>query len=244
MPPRKQNPERRWSMYRQLHDDVSRLLEEEGLYFTFNKKDTDEGCHRSYDTNITGRFICRNKKCGSPGWSSKMVAITIRMYPGARYNARVYHQSCKSCNCLSRPLLNDTYAERIAYRIKKWNGIEVETPHYSGNSELPHNEDLCEGCKAGHCKRLNNGFIGYYWAVSLLDCTWLEIQLIAIRLGPVFLKEVNIPYYHLILLTIHVLVPGSATSSDWQSFKKQKRTSQLSQHAPSPATLSSGAPVT
>ncbi|KAJ9258883.1 hypothetical protein DTO195F2_5121 [Paecilomyces variotii] len=64
------------------------------------------------------------------------------------------------------------------------------------------------------------------------------------QLGPVFLNEVNIPYYHRLLLTIHLLVPGSATTSDWPSFKKQKRTPQLSQHAPSPAMLSRGAPVT
>ncbi|PGG96719.1 hypothetical protein AJ80_09796 [Polytolypa hystricis UAMH7299] len=107
------------SMYPTHHGGVSRLLEEEGLYFIFHDVDDSAGCNREYDTNIKGWFMCRNRTCASRGWSSKRVAITIRMYPGAKYNARVYHQRCKGCNDLSRPRLDGSYAERVAYRIKK-----------------------------------------------------------------------------------------------------------------------------
>lgn len=145
-------------MYPKLHDDVSRLLEEDDLYFHFHEVDDDKGPIKNYDTTVMGRFLCRNRKCASNGWSSKKIAITIRMYPGDKYNARVYHQRCKSCNYLSRPLLDDSYADRVAYRIKKWNGIRLDIPFYSGESKGPHNRHLCEGCKAGRCSGLGLGW--------------------------------------------------------------------------------------
>jgi len=40
-----------------------------------------------------GRFKCLNEVCPKAGWASKMIAITIRMYPEQQYNARVYHQT-------------------------------------------------------------------------------------------------------------------------------------------------------
>jgi hypothetical protein len=40
---------------------------------------------------------------------------------------------------LSKPILDDSYVERVAYRLKKWCGVELERPEF------------CEGCKAGHC---------------------------------------------------------------------------------------------
>lgn len=155
---RKSKPVGNSSMYPKLHDDVSRLLEEDDLYFHFHEVDDDKGPIKNYDTTVMGRFLCRNRKCASNGWSSKKIAITIRMYPGDKYNARVYHQRCKSCNYLSRPLLDDSYADRVAYRIKKWNGIRLDIPFYSGESKGPHNRHLCEGCKAGRCSGLGLGW--------------------------------------------------------------------------------------
>lgn len=35
----------------------------------------------------------------------------------------------------------------------------MEPPTYSGQSKGPHQNDLCEGCKAGHCKE--GGFDGF-----------------------------------------------------------------------------------
>jgi hypothetical protein len=150
MSPRGSKSDKKWSIYSSLHDGVSRLLEENGLNFDFHAVD-DTNCTKEYDTNVMGRFICRTRTCSSNGWSSKKIAITIRLYSGEKYNARVYHQRCRGCKSLSRPLLDESYAERVAYRIKKWCGIQMDVPHYSGESNGPHNSDLCEGCRAGHC---------------------------------------------------------------------------------------------
>lgn len=150
MRPRKQQ-RARWSMFPLMHKDVSRLLEAEGLHFAFYDVDEDVDSIRTYDTNIMGRFTCRNANCQSNGWPSMRVAITIRMYSQERYNARVYHQRCKACNSLSKPTLDNSYAERVSYRLKKWRGVEMEPPQFSGGSKGPHEKQFCEGCKAGHC---------------------------------------------------------------------------------------------
>ncbi|KAL4782733.1 zinc-binding domain-containing protein [Aspergillus varians] len=149
---RKIKSPRTYSMYPNLHSSVSDLLKSTGLMFTFHNGDTDRNCIEQYDTSIMGRFSCHNHNCTTKGWSSKKVAITIRMYPGDKYNARVYHQRCRQCKWVSRPGLDRSYAERIVYRLKKWNGVDVETPYYDGESKGPHNRNLCEGCKAGHCE--------------------------------------------------------------------------------------------
>lgn len=142
-----------WSMYQALHDEVSILLTGDGLHFNFHEVDDETECIKMRDTNIMGRFACRNPTCKANGWSSKMIAITIRLYPGQMYNARVYHQRCKSCNKLSRPTLDQSYAERVSYWIKQWNDIPVVRPPVSNGSGRPHNRHLCEGCKAGHCSQ-------------------------------------------------------------------------------------------
>ena len=148
-----QDLDKSWSMYPALHDSVGRLLGEDDLSFTFFAIDKDKGSIEQYDTNIMGRFKCLNKACAKAGWTSKMIAITIRMYPEQQYNARVYHQRCKSCGSLSQPFPDDSYAERVAYRLKKWSGVEMDRPSYTDReSERPHESALCEGCKHGHCK--------------------------------------------------------------------------------------------
>lgn len=149
-----------WSMYPALHDSVDRLLEEDDLSFSFFAVDDDQGSIHDYDTNIMGRFRCLNKKCPKSGWGSKMITITIRMYPNQQYNARVYHQRCKDCGCLSRPFLDDSYAERIAYRLKKWSGRKMPETDFGGSSDKPHESALCEGCKYRHCKKGYNGSDG------------------------------------------------------------------------------------
>ena len=151
MPNKRSNEAKGWSMRPDLHDDVAALLKNDGLNFAFHEADTDYNSIRDYDTNIMGKFKCLNKTCNSSGWSSKMIAITIRMYDGNKYNARVYRQRCMSCKNLSKPLLDGSYAERVSYRLKKWRGIAMELPHYTEKSNGPHQRDLCEGCKNGHC---------------------------------------------------------------------------------------------
>ena len=83
MPSRKTMSARTWFIYQNLYDNVSRLLEDNDLHFDFHEHDDAKTCIKEYDTNIKGRFICRNHACNSNGWSSMRIAITIRMYPGA-----------------------------------------------------------------------------------------------------------------------------------------------------------------
>jgi hypothetical protein len=135
-----------------LHSEVARLLEDDNLFFEFYEADEAHTATHDYDSHVMGRFVCKNARCLNKGWSSKKIAITVRMYSDAQYNARVYHQSCKVCKNLARPILDNTYAERIAYRLKRWSGIEMRRPFYSGQSKGPHETDLCEGCKNGHCR--------------------------------------------------------------------------------------------
>lgn len=158
-----------WSMFPLMHDYVSSLLEVECLNFTFHDLDDDVDIMRTCDTSIVGRFSCHNPKCQSNGWLSMRTAITIRMYRGKRYNARVYHQRCKACNFLSKPTLEDSYAERVAYRLKTWCGVELERPTFSGQSKGPHEVKFCEGCKAGHCSegRGIDGIVGDFSNFSL-----------------------------------------------------------------------------
>lgn len=149
--PARRSPRPRWSMFPTLHSNISHLISPSGLNFEFHNLDDEINTTHTYDTSIKGRFPCRNPNCNSDGWSSMRVAITIRMYENKRYNARVYHQRCESCQWLSEPVLDDSYAERVVYRLKKWCGVEQERPNFEGRSKGPHKERFCEGCKAGHC---------------------------------------------------------------------------------------------
>ncbi|KAF4506565.1 hypothetical protein G6O67_006635 [Ophiocordyceps sinensis] len=106
-----------------------------------------------------GRFVCRNRSCTKDGWGSKKIAITIRMYAGASYNARVYSQRCKHCDVASSPTLDDSCPDRVAYRIKKWCGIELDRPQGAQGRGPPHEKSLCEGCQAGHCAAGRSGVL-------------------------------------------------------------------------------------
>ncbi|KAG5791240.1 hypothetical protein H9Q69_009721 [Fusarium xylarioides] len=145
-----------WSMYPELHRNVAEELEEHQLEYTFCDNDEDIGSTHNYDTNIKGRFHCDCKKKCPHSWSSNCIAVTIRQYSRDRYNVRVYHQRCKNCKKLCRPRLDkESYTERVAYRLKKWSGVEVERPEYSGTKNAHHRTKLCEGCKSGHCSVVN-----------------------------------------------------------------------------------------
>ncbi|KAJ4251413.1 hypothetical protein NW762_011395 [Fusarium torreyae] len=163
--PRRGSKPKAWSMFPDLHGQVSTNLDEDGLDYSFNNNDDDYSSINDYDSSIMGRFSCRNHKCSTNGWSSKKIPITIREYPGDRYNVRVYHQRCRQCKSLSRPKLDEkSYIDRVTYRIKKWNGVEVEAPVWSGKTNAPHEQALCEGCKDGHCEMKTRGFVGIEWA--------------------------------------------------------------------------------
>lgn len=156
---KKRKPIATWSTYKDLHDEVSSLLAAADLHYEFYENDDDANSTEMRDTNIMGCFVCNNRACRAHGWSSKMIAITIRLFPAQKYNARVYHQRCKFCRWLSRPVLDRSYAQRIDYWIRKWNGIRVETPPISRQAKGPHNRQLCEGCKAGHCSQSGEDWV-------------------------------------------------------------------------------------
>ncbi len=167
MPDKRPKKVKKWSMCPNLHGGVVGLLKDTKLEFSFHLTDDELDLIKSYDTNVMGRFTCHNTKCSSSGWPSKQIAITMRLYRNNEYNARIWHQRCKSCNQLSKPILDGTYAERIAYRLKKWSGVSLEPPEYSRKDvNRPHHKDLCEGCKNGHCnysalseeQKLNYGY--------------------------------------------------------------------------------------
>ncbi|KAJ0419148.1 zinc-binding domain-containing protein [Aspergillus carlsbadensis] len=156
MPGRQGAGPRTHSMYPNLHTSITSSLESchPELPFTFQRRDTDKDCIKSYDTNVMGKFVCNNANCASNGWFSLKIAITIRMYRNWEYNVRVYHQRCRRCNWVSRPELDEeSYADRVSYRLKKWSGVRgLVRPVYGGESKGPHDRGRCEGCKAGHCK--------------------------------------------------------------------------------------------
>ncbi|KEY69371.1 hypothetical protein S7711_08128 [Stachybotrys chartarum IBT 7711] len=141
------------SLFPSLHDQVSALLQEYHLTYAFHPHD-DATCLKERDTNIMGRFVCRNPSCSSNGWSSKMIPVTIRLYRDNKYNARVYHQRCRKCNHVSRPTLDHSYAERVAYWLETWAGADIPRQPYTGNNDQPpHESHLCEGCRVGRCQR-------------------------------------------------------------------------------------------
>jgi hypothetical protein len=143
------------AMYPSLHQDIMNALSDEFISPEpwFNPTGSDDDAIDQYDTNIMGRFHCRNPACPKQGWGSKKIAILIRQYPDNGYNAVVFKQRCKSCQQLGALRLDEnSYVERVVYRLKKWAGIYVERPDYDGKLGPPHERALCEGCKRGHCQ--------------------------------------------------------------------------------------------
>jgi hypothetical protein len=142
------------SMLSSRYKDVLFVLKAHGLSFKFHNEDDSSSCIEAWDTNIMGRFSCRNGDCNSQGWPSKAIATTIRLYADARYNAKIYHQRCMKCLTPGRiEGVDESYVERVSYWLKRWSGVEVEVPQRSyQRTRAPHQKDLCEGCRAGHCK--------------------------------------------------------------------------------------------
>ncbi|KAK0657756.1 zinc-binding domain-containing protein [Cercophora newfieldiana] len=101
-----------------------------------------------YSTNIMGRFQCGNESC-------KVVAIHITKYTNSGYTAEVFGQRCRSCNKLGILTLDEqSYVDRVSYRLQKWAGVHVMAPVYNGRDDRPpHKTELCEGCKRGRCPR-------------------------------------------------------------------------------------------
>jgi hypothetical protein len=144
-------------MFPSLHQKVMEAVTDEIASAWFHPNDTDTDSNNNYSTNVMGRFKCNNDACFKSGWGSKMITILIRGYPGNGYNAVVFNQRCKSCNQLGTLTLDEkSYVERVAYRVKKWAGIPTEQPFYLSRNGPPHESSLCEGCKRGVCRKMND----------------------------------------------------------------------------------------
>ncbi|KAJ1323590.1 3CxxC-type zinc finger protein [Microdochium nivale] len=140
-----------------LHDQICSAVSEDNVSPKWVERDGDNSRdhNEEYSTNVMGKFRCANKSCSSHGWSSKVVAIVIRGYVDDGYNAEVFNQRCLQCDQLGAFTLHEqSYIERVAYRIKKWAGVEVEPPIYAKKKTEPHEKEHCEGCKAGYCQML------------------------------------------------------------------------------------------
>ncbi|KAG0267225.1 hypothetical protein DFQ27_009006 [Actinomortierella ambigua] len=138
-------------MYPELTENVEELLMKPFSFYEVD--DSGSAAIKEYDTFVAGTFDCSNKRCSKKKWSSGKVAISIRMYGGDQYNARIHHQRCRRCDSLSRPALEaDTYGERVSYRLNKWSGFKVVNPGQGSKTTPPHDCDNCEGCKIGRCR--------------------------------------------------------------------------------------------
>lgn len=134
-----------------LHKDVARAVLP-GVSFTWYNEDADDIPRREYLTNVMGKFKCHNTACKKKSWGSKKVPIEIRGYARNGYSVLVYNQRCKRCRCLGNFILDEnSYVERIAYRIKKWAGVRVIPGGPREKTGKPHEMEFCEGCKRGKC---------------------------------------------------------------------------------------------
>lgn len=138
-------------MYPNLHQDLLDALSGSIDPPTFLESEK-QSCNQ-YNTHVMGTFAYINGHCAEQGWISKKVAIQIRSYPFNRYNARLFNQRCCTCGRLGAFTLDQqSYLDRLTYRLKKWAGAPVEQPPHSTKKTKPHKSELCEGCKIGLCQ--------------------------------------------------------------------------------------------
>lgn len=140
----------RFSIYPELHEQVQDALKDPYLSYSFHQTDDDVNCVESFETKVCGVFIC--KWCKGRRWRSGTIATVIRLYSDDSYNARVYHQHCKVCECTCRPELDSSYSERVSRRLKIWSGVYVEPVQHESKVTRPHDERRCEGCLNGLCQ--------------------------------------------------------------------------------------------
>lgn len=137
-----------------LHQAVSAAVEDEILVPTFHDSDDHENVQKYWSTNIMGKVHCTNADCGTSTWGSKRIAILIRSYRGHEYNALVFNQYCRSCEESGLMETDESvYVDCMAYRLKKWAGMIMEPPTFASQKGLPHEEDLCEGCRRDYCQK-------------------------------------------------------------------------------------------
>jgi Zinc-binding domain len=126
-------------MFPSLHQDVMNAVSDDIASTWFHEMDSDRDSNNEYSTHVMGKFKCNNHACSTDGWGSKKVAILIREYPKNGYNAVVFNQRCKACNHLGTLVLDqESYVDRVTYRLKKWAGVPIEQRYYAPKEGLPH----------------------------------------------------------------------------------------------------------
>lgn len=139
-----------------LHQNVAEAVLSEIPSIWFQTDIDDDDFDDDICTHIMGVYICSNSTCRRQLWVSKMVPIEIRGYDGDGYSAIVYNERCMSCNRLGTFVLDEnSYVERVAYRIKKWAGVVMGLPFYERRTGSPHKQEFCEGCRRGKCKEMD-----------------------------------------------------------------------------------------
>jgi hypothetical protein len=145
---------RKFFTFPALHPNVADAVSPEIPSTWFNSDVSDGAFDEDYNTHVMGKFTCTNKKCKKRFWGSKKVSIEIRGYDNNGYSAIVYNQSCKDCDELGTFELDiPSYVERVAYRLKRWAGVDMKAPPFGGILGPPHEQDYCEGCKLGKCQQ-------------------------------------------------------------------------------------------
>jgi hypothetical protein len=144
---------REFFMFPELQPNVADAVFPEISSTWFNEDENDEDFDREHFTHVMGKFICNHKTCKKQFWGSWKVSIEIRRYDYFGYSAIVYNQRCKSCDQLGTFELNErSYIERVAYRLKRWAGVQMEAPPFDEGDSPPHEVKYCEGCKRGKCR--------------------------------------------------------------------------------------------
>lgn len=159
-----------------LHWRVAEEVSDQIDSVWFNEQ-PDEDCDNFHKTYVMAKFQCGG--CSRKSWSSGKVAIVIRQYRPNGYHAIVFNQRCEACNSLGIMTLDEnSYVQRVSYRLKVWAGIHVQPPPYREKNTPPHRRELCEGCIAGYCEAASS-------SVSLPS--YIESRVYSLQLMPLYI---------------------------------------------------------
>lgn len=146
---------REFFTYPELHQSVAEAIAPQTSLSWFYEDNHNSRHNREHSTKVMGKFVCNNTACKKQSWGSKIVAVWIKEHARRGYSAVVYNQRCRSCDFLGDLTMDkECYIERVAYRLKKWAGVEMERPPFEPKKGPPHETELCEGCKRGVCPQV------------------------------------------------------------------------------------------
>lgn len=140
-----------------LHQNVVKAVAEARISTWYCENNLNKAYDNQYTTHVMGKFRCTNSSCSTTGWGSRKVTILIQGFAGNGYSAEVFNQRCKSCNQLGTFTLDEqSYVDRVAYRVQKWAGVRIKAQYQSSQGGIPHEREFCEGCKRGLCQQTNS----------------------------------------------------------------------------------------